>query len=284
VKKSLRNIIIFSIVSLGGGFLGIALDKMNPPANPMQGLGVLLWLVSPLAAALLLRALGGDGWKDFGLKPNFKVGWIWYLAAILIVPLVVLITLGLGSLFGGISLDGFAKMGLSAFLPLVLSGLVGTLMKNIFEEFAWRGYLTPRLEAIGAHPFLNSLLTGFIWAGWHVPYYLYFLDRAVLEAHTTLNLPVFILLAFLLLPLQALAYGELRLLSKSIWPVWIMHNIANAISLPLLSEGFVSLKTGFGGAILSPGTEGILHSILMGLIGLGLYLHRRKNMKDSISA
>jgi len=280
MNKSIRNIIIFSIVSIGFGFLGIALDRINPPSDPMQGLGVLLWLVSPLAANLLLRTLGGDGWKDFGLQPNFKSGWVWYLAAVLIVPLVVIITLVIGSLFGGISLDGFADKGLSSFLPLVFTALIGALMKNVFEEFAWRGYLTPRFEAIGTHPFINSILTGLVWAGWHIPYYLYFLDRAVLEAHTTLSLPVFILLAFLLLPLQALAYGELRLLSKSIWPVWIMHNIANAISLPLLSEGFVKLKPGIGGVFLSPGTEGILHSLLMGLVGLGLYLYRKSSLKD----
>ena len=148
-------------------------------------------------------------------------------------------------------------------------------MKNIFEEFAWRGYLTPRLDSLGVHPFLNSLLTGLVWAGWHVPYYLYFLDRSVLESHTTLNLPVFIFLAFLLLPMQALVYGELRLLSRSVWPVWLLHVMANAISLPLLSAGCVILKPGIGGVLLSPGTEGVFHSILMGIIGLGLYFYRR---------
>lgn len=275
MNKRIRNIVIFSVVSIGGGFLGIALDKMNPSGDPMQGLGVLLWLVSPLAANLLLRAFGGDGWKNFGLKPNFKDGWVWYLVALVIVPIVVLLSIGLGTLFGVISLDGFVQQGMAAFLPLAAAALIGALMKNIFEEFAWRGYLTPQLEAVGAHPFLNSLLTGLVWAGWHVPYYLYFLDRAVLAAHTSLNLPVFITLAFLLLPLQALAYGELRLLSKSIWPVWLMHVIANAISLPLLSAGFVTLNDGISGVLLSPGTEGVFHSLLMGVIGLGLYLHRR---------
>jgi len=276
MKISIRNLVIFALVSLGGGFLGMVLDRLNPPEDPMQGLGVLFWLVSPLAGNLLLRALGGDGWQDFGLKPNFKEGWIWYLAALLIVPLVVLITMGLGTLFGAISLAGFAKLGFSAFLPLVAAAFSGAMVKNIFEEFAWRGYLTPRFEAINLHPFLNSMLTGIIWAGWHIPYYLYFLDRSVLEAHTSLNLSAFILLAFVQLPFQALAYGELRLLSESLWPVWLLHNVANAISLPLLSVGFVTLKPGLGGVFLSPGTEGIVHALLMGLFGLGLYFFRKQ--------
>ncbi len=284
MNRSIRNITIFSLTTVGCGFLGVVVDRLNPPEDPMQGLGVLIWLASPLAANLLLRAFGGDGWKDFGFRPNFKEGWIWYLVALLIIPIVTIIPLGLGTLFGAVSLSGFAQKGFSAFLPLVLTGFVGAMMKNIFEEFAWRGYLTPRFEAIKLHPFANSILTGFIWAAWHVPYYLYFLDRAILQAHTSLSLPAFILMAFLVLPFHALAYGELRLLSKSVWTVWLLHNIANAISLPLLSYGFVTLNAGFSGVLLSPGTEGIVHSLLMGLIGFGLYQYRmHKNFRSNQS-
>lgn len=276
MKKSIRNLVIFAVVTLGCGFLGMFLDRLVPPQDPMKGLGVLLWLVSPLAVNLLLRALGRDGWKDLGLRPNFKDGWIWYPAALLIAPLVVLITLGLGTVFRAVSISGFTRMGFSALLPLMVAAFGAAMLKNIFEEFAWRGYLTPRFEAIKLHPFLSSLLTGLIWAGWHIPYYLYFLDRAELRAHTSLQLPVFIILSFLLLPFHALAYGELRLLSKSVWPVWLLHTVANAISMPLISAGFVTLRGGFVGALLSPGTEGIIHSLLMGLVGLGLYFYRRR--------
>lgn len=276
MNKTLRNLIIFTVVAIGGGFLGIALDRLSPPPDPMQGLGVLVWLVSPLAANLLLRALGGDGWKDFGLGLNLKSGWMWYLVALLIIPLVTLPTLGLGALFGVVSLSGFATQGISAFLSLMGAAFGAAMAKNIFEEFAWRGYLTPRFEALKLHPFVNSILTGFIWAGWHVPYYLYFLDRAVLQEHTSLSVPAFILLAFLVMPFHALAYGELRLLSKSVWTVWLLHNVANAISLTLISNGFVILTRDFSGVLLSPGTEGIVHSLLMGLIGLGLYQYRRR--------
>lgn len=275
MKKQIRNLIIFAVATLGCGFVGMFLDRLVPAEDPMKGLGVLLWLATPLAANLLLRALGRDGWKDLGLRPHFKDGWIWYLTALLIVPLVVLVTLGLGVIFGAVSLSGFAARGFGALQPLIAAAFVGAVVKNIFEEFAWRGYLTPRFEAIKLHPFLSSLLTGLIWAGWHIPYYLYFLDPAELRAHTSLELPVFIILAFLVLPFHALAYGELRLLSKSVWPAWLLHTVANGITLPLLSAGFVTLRAGIVGAALSPGTEGIVHSLLMGLVGLGLYFYRR---------
>jgi membrane protease YdiL (CAAX protease family) len=252
------------------------LDRLMPPENPMEGLGMLFWLIAPLAANLLLRSLGKDGWKDFGLRPNIKGGWIWYPAALLIIPLVVLATLGLGKMFGAVSLSGFSRMGFNALTPLMAAAFGGAAVKNIFEEFAWRGYLTPRFEALGVHPFLSSLLTGFIWAGWHIPYYLYYLDRSELRAHTSLSIPIFIILAFLVLPFHALAYGELRLLSKSVWPAWLLHTVANAVTLPLLSAGFVTLGTGFTGTLLSPGTEGIVLSLLMGSVGLGLCFYRRR--------
>jgi hypothetical protein len=280
MKKSIRNIIIFSMAAVGSGFLGAFLDRGNPPQDSMEGLGVLIWLVAPLVVNILLRLFGGDGWRDFGFKPNFRKSWKWYLVAIAIVPVIVAITMGLGVAVNAISLPGFSQKGVNTFIPLAIAAFVGSLVKNIFEEFAWRGYLTSRFNAIKLHPFVSSILTGFVWAGWHIPYYLYFLDRSVLEAHTTLSMPAFILMAFLLLPLQALAYGELRLLSKSVWPSWLLHNFANALSLPLLSYGFVTLNKGFAGVLLSPGSEGLLYSLLMGSAGLWMYRIRMRNPKN----
>jgi hypothetical protein len=276
MNRQIRNLVIFSIISIGAGFIGIGIDRLSPPSDPMQGLGVLIWLASPLAINLILRAFGGDKWADLGLRPYFKQSWGWYLIALAIPVIVTGATLAIGAVFGKNSLYNFSRMGFSAFLPFFLAGILGAMMKNFFEEFAWRGYLTPRLEAIGAHPFINSILTGFVWAGWHIPYYLYFLNRSTLATHTSLALPAFILVAFLVLPFHALAYGELRLLSKSVWPVWLLHNIANAISLPLFDEGFVDVNSGFAGVLLSPGTDGIVYSLLMGLVGLWLYQVRRR--------
>jgi hypothetical protein len=272
--RTVRNLLIFTIVTLSCGFIGIALDRLSPPPDPMQGLGVLVWLVSPLAANLILRFIGGDGWKDFGLRPHLRSSWRWYLLAVFIPPLVTLAALVLGVMLDAVSLPGFSEQGFGAYLPLVGAAFAGVLVKNIFEEFAWRGYLTPRFEALRLHPFVSSILTGFIWAGWHVPYYLYFLNRLELQAHTALSIPAFILLSFFVLPFQALAYGELRLVSQTVWTTWLLHNVANAISLPLLSYAFVTLSAGSSGVLLSPGTEGVIYALLMGLVGLGLYRYR----------
>lgn len=281
MSNTTRNLVIFTAVSLSAGFVGIAVDRLNPPANPAQGLGALIWLASPLLTGLLLRAFGGDGWRDFGLKPNLKHGWRWYLVALLIVPLVTLVILILGFIVGTTDLSGLAAQGLGTFLGAAGVTFVGVMVKNIFEEFAWRGYLTPRFDSLRLHPLTNATLTGFIWAGWHIPYYLYYLDRETLTAHTPLNLSVFILLSFLVLPFHALAYGELRLISGSVWPSWLLHNVANAISLTLVSGGFMVLPRSFAGVLFSPGTEGIFSSLLMGVVGVVLYRHRQKQSQTA---
>lgn len=282
MNKSVRNLIIFTVATLSGGFVGIGLDKLNPPQDPMQGLGALIWLITPLATCLLLRAFGGDGWQDFGYKPNLRAGWMWYATAVLIATLVALLTLALSALLGAVSLAGFETQGVSTYLSIVGITFASVMVKNIFEEFAWRGYLTPRFEALKLNPFVNHTLTGLIWAGWHVPYYLYFLNREELQSHTSLNLTMFILLSFLVLPFQAITYGELRLVSRSVWPVWLMHNVANAISLPMFSYGFVKINGG-AGVLLSPGTEGILYTLLLASVGIGLYTYRMKKSRDDHS-
>ena len=123
---------------------------------------------------------------------------------------------------------------------------------------------------------MNALITGVIWAGWHIPYYLFFLDRASLQAQIPLSAPALILTSFLILPLHALAYGELRLISKSVWPVWLLHTVSNAISLALVLGSFVKLSGGFDSILLSPTTEGIVFSLLMALTGWALYKYRTR--------
>jgi membrane protease YdiL (CAAX protease family) len=276
MNKIIRNIIIFSLFTVGGGWLGIWLNQVTGNTMPpMQSLGALVWLMSPALSGFLLRALGGDGWKDSGFGLNLISGWKWYLVAILVYPLAALLTFSLAALFGFISADGFAAQGFGAYLSIAGIMLVGSLMKNFFEEFAWRSYLTPRLDATKIHPMLNHLITGILWWSWHLPYYYYFLDRAILKSALTTSLPVFLAIGLIVLFPTAILFGELRLISKSTWTVFLLHNVINAFSMPLLMNGFIKVN-GKMGVIFAPTNEGILTSLLMGAAGLLLYRRRMK--------
>jgi membrane protease YdiL (CAAX protease family) len=282
MNKQIRNIIIVALFTVFGGWLGIWLNNITGNTQPpLQSLGALVWLMSPALVGILLRAFGGDGWKDSGFGLNLRSSWMWYLVAVLVYPLVALLTFGLALVFKSISADGFAAQGFGAYASVVVFMLGASLMKNIFEEFAWRGYLTPRLEAAKVHPILNHLIVGVLWWSWHLPYYYYFLDRAQLATYLgNTSLATFILLAFISTVPTAILFGELRLLSKSVWTVFILHEIINAVSMPLLLNGFIKLN-GVLGTIFSPTNDGIFTSILFGVAGWLLYQYRmKKQIRD----
>ena len=67
--------------------------------------------------------------------------------------------------------------------------------------------------------------------------------------------------------------------SKSVWPVFILHNIVNGLSMTLILNGFVELN-GLMGTILSPTNDGIVTSILFGVVGLLLYRYRMTKQKS----
>ena len=87
---------------------------MNHP--PTQQIGLLLWLITPLITALLLRAFAGDGSKDFGLRPSFKSNAIWYTASLLIYPLVAVLMLAIGGGRGD-DADGSELIQLRSYNP-----------------------------------------------------------------------------------------------------------------------------------------------------------------------
>ncbi|MCX6066652.1 MAG: CPBP family glutamic-type intramembrane protease [Chloroflexi bacterium] len=274
MNKTIRNITLMGLVTIGGGWLGIWLNNVTGnTAPPMQSLGALIWLVSPALAGILLRAFGGDGWQDAGFGLHLRSGWVWYLVAILVYPLVALLTFRLAAVTGAISAEGFAAQGFGAYLSAAGVMMAGSLVKNIFEEFAWRSYLTPRLDAAKVPRFLNHLIVGILWWSWHLSYYAYYLDKATLKSFMTTSLPVFLALGLVSLIPTAILFGELQLASKSTWPAFILHNIINGLSMPLIINGFITLNPPLG-TILTPTNEGILTSFLLGAAGVVIYRNR----------
>ena len=280
MNKIIRNIIIVSLFAVGGGWLGIWLNNVTGnTAPPLQSLGALVWLTTPALSGFLLRAFGGDGWKDSGFGLNLPSGWKWYLLALLVYPLTALLVFALAALFGIVSTDGFAAQGFDAYLSAVGMIFVGSLMKNFFEEFVWRSYLTPRLEAAGVKPLFNHIIVAFLWTSWHLPYYYYFLDRTVLESAITTSIPVFIALAYVTQIPTSILFGELRLISKSTWTVFLLHQVINAVSMPLLINGFIEVK-GPLAIVFTPTNEGVLVSLLFGLVGWWL-MKKRLHLQTS---
>ena len=236
---------------------------------------MLLWLIVPALTGLLLRAVGGDGWSDFGLRPALKKNPGWYAFSLLIYPACIALILGLGYVTGAVSFAGLASVGWGTFLGLVGAAILASFVKNIFEEFAWRGYLNPRLDSLGWAPGASAVLVGVIWGMWHVPYWFGFLALADFKAYTSLNLAAFVPLALVAFVPAAFAFGELRRVTGSVWPTVVLHTMGNAVILTVLLNRLIEFKSGLASELFTPGMEGLLIMVLWTLIGFGIYRRRK---------
>ncbi|MCP4541120.1 MAG: CPBP family intramembrane metalloprotease [Chloroflexi bacterium] len=269
-KGSIRNLIIFVLaINIIGWMAYFFAQGGGTPES--QGLGMLLWLVAPFLVSILLRLFTKD-WQDIGVKPNLNGNGKWYALSILIYPLIVAIVLLIGLLFGGISVTDFST---GLFIQAMTMGLISNFIKNIFEEFAWRGYLTPKMNSTGIKPIAGHLLAGFVWGTWHIPYWLGLLDSATFDSFSTQSLAVFVPMAILGITASGILFGEIRLITGSTWPALIMHTINNAVIAVVLTEGFFKVKRQTG-ILFTPGMEGILSIALITLAGLWLYQQRIK--------
>ena len=276
-RRTIRNLTIFIILVLASGWLGWGLDQAmgNPSA---ESLGMLLWITMPLVVTLLLRTFGGDGWKDFGIKPNFKANWIWYIVAFFVYPVMTVLVLLIGSGLGFITFPDLSRTGLGVLLQAFTLGLLPQLLKNIFEEAPWRGYLAPKVYSLGLNDFVGHTIVGLVWGAWHIPYYLFFLDRATLSNFTTLNLAVYIPLVIWVMISWAFVFGEIRLLTNSFWPAVLMHAVEDAFLFQLFIGNHIQLVPGTDW-LISP-MNGLLMSFLFLALGVGLR-RLRKTMPAS---
>lgn len=207
------------------------------------------------------------GWIAAGLQSHLvepssqQLGLLLWLVA----PLVTVLLLGYQ--LGWVSFPGSVEPLLAVFAI----GLGPSLVKNIFEEFAWRGYLTPKVRSLGLNDYVGHACVGVIWAGWHIPYFLYLVDPVALHAATSLHLATFVALAVPALVAVSIVYGELRLLTNSVWPAVLAHAIGNASIDALVARGFVHVESGKD-VFVSPGYQGVLSMMLF--VVAGVLLHR----------
>jgi len=279
-QASIRNPAIFAVAAVSAGWVGHWLDGVAGGA-PGESPGQLLWVAAPLLTVLVLRVFAGDGWADSGLRPGFSRNAAWYLFSVACFPVCTALILLAGMASGRVSVSGFSWSGSVMFLRLVSLSLVPSFIKNIFEEFAWRGYMAPKVSATGVPDLACHLLVGLVWAAWHIPYYLFFLDRTAFAAYTPLGLPLFIAMMFAgLLPLSVV-YGELRLLTGSVWPAVLLHTVSNAVADPLFQHAYLRIDPG-ADIQFSPGPGSVISILLYSAIGLGLWRYRTGVRRNGI--
>ena len=258
-NRTTRNVIIFSIVVLLSGWIGHYIDQNIPAQSGEETPGMGLWLILPLVTTALLRAFAGDGWKDIGLKPRLATNFKWYIVSILIFPLVTAIVLFIGWLSGWISFSNFRMEG---YMALFATALVPSFIKNIFEEFVWRGYLTSKLASLKLRDTWIYLVVGLIWGAWHIPYYLFFLPEAQIYQILPVDRLVFALIAIVAMIAWTIMFVEIYLVTRSIWPVVVLHMIEDSVINHLVIDQHITI---------APGKE-MFVSPIVGVVPMTIYI------------
>ena len=275
-KKTLRNVILFSLVAISCGWIGVGVNQLLGEPSNLESLGSGIFIASPIVCMILLRLLGGDGWKDFPLKPRFKQNIRWYIFAIAVYPVVIGITLFVGKLLGWVDVS---KFSVAAYLPVFATAFLPVFIKNILEETAFRGYLTVKMEQLTKNEWLIYVVVAFVCQIWHLPYNLIFLDDAYQATFFPYSKELFVLVSLVVIAVWTIMYTEIFFLSRSLLLVVLMHSMKDALN-PLISEGFT---------VISP-DKTLLLSPLFGLIptliylAIGLYLRRIRKSKESFQS
>jgi membrane protease YdiL (CAAX protease family) len=144
---------------------------------------------------------------------HWRIGWRWYLAALIPFGLYLLATILSGSLASfEFTFETLVKVLFSAeagfLVYFFLRGAMG-------EELGLRGFALPRLQS-RMSPFRASAIIGALWAAWHLP---------VLFNRDVVSIVAFLLLAFMLSFIFTWIFNGS---GGSLLPVMIFHAAQNS--------------------------------------------------------
>jgi membrane protease YdiL (CAAX protease family) len=240
---------------------------------------VVIGMFGPALAAVIVRLIRHEGFADAGLRlvgRGHKGGWHMYIAAYLVPPILIGLSLVLVLLTGvqhwaflqnlqvmaqtitrslanlnqplpkGYSAGQLAQIDVLSQTILAFTLAIPFNMIFTFgEEFGWRGYLLQRLAPLGGVK--AAIITGVVWGLWHAPVII--LNGYNYPGHPLLGVGVMVVFTVLL----GIIFAWLRFRSGSVWPSTLAHAAFNA-------------QAGFGALLLSP-ADSLLRAPI-GIIGL----------------
>lgn len=265
-KRDKITLIIFVLVTITAGIFGYLLDQILTDQPEGDSLGMGLWLVLPFLTGIVLRIVNRD-LKQMGIRPNFKNHLKWYAVAFFVFPCVMLISIIGAWITGGLIVG---ETEADTLFILMLHAFFVNCIKNIFEEFAWRGCLVPYLEKTGMNDWLLYVTSGLIWGMWHITYYMFFLPD---EYFTEISRPMMVVSGIVLMIFWSPLFVELRRITNSVWPCVILHSMEDAVPTMLfVTTQVFRIKENYT-FMLDP-ISGIVPTVFVLCIGLGLRKYR----------
>jgi membrane protease YdiL (CAAX protease family) len=185
-----------------------------------SGVGYIPFLVGAAGPSLMAFAIsaiigGKQGIVDLGRRIFlWRVGFAWYLFALLFPALIAFAAIGLHLLLGGAS-PSFALLSKEWYLiPIAL--IIGTIIGGpLEEEFGWRGFAIVHLQK-RYNALVASLIVGILWGIWHLPTFL-------IPWSSQHNLPLVLFL--------------LHDIALSVIFTWIFNNTGGSVFVTMLAHG-----------------------------------------------
>jgi membrane protease YdiL (CAAX protease family) len=208
--RSRAALITFLALTFGLSAIWYSLIIAAGSLGARGGLYVFALMWSPGVSALVTRLIfqrnvRGEGWGWGGR----------WMALAYVLPLgYAIIAYGFVWLtrLGGVDLSRF-KIGIVTFLVV---GTLQSLLSATGEELGWRGFLVPALAQRFSFTRV-AVISGAIWAAWHVP--------LILFADYNAGTPGWYSVLCFAVMVVALGFpfAWLRLRSGSVWPAAILH-------------------------------------------------------------
>jgi membrane protease YdiL (CAAX protease family) len=263
-------------------FLNGGLFSSYPMLTPLAFVLLALLMFAPSVANIATRLITREGWSNTLLRPNFRRGWPFYLAAWFLPALATIVGGAIYYLLFPSRFDPsmtysrgqgmLPAVGITDPWTVIITQTAFTILISLIyiplmfgEEFGWRAYLLQKLMPLG--PRKAVLLVGVIHAIWHWPVifmgYEYGFDYW--GAPVVGPLLWVVIACFLGV---FLAWVTVR--SGSVWPASLGHSVIN--NSPWLMTYFIS---GEPDRLIGPLPVGIIGSLGYAALALLIFFNTR---------
>ena len=263
-------------------FFGIALIFMTALTviysinrNP----DLLMYMIfSPALAALITRMICREGLRNMFLKVNIKRNKSMYVRTMLFAPFIICFGAVINyiifhsgvKLLGMVTVYNLQYTSIFEYLKSVtyeVSNLaiifpIYGIIQSFCEEFAWRGYLLPRMCKI-MKPDKAAVLNGFLWGIWQLPIMMLLYINV---AENPLNGAVMLLV---MSTSVGVIQSYLLYKTESLWCPVLFNLSLNIINIYNPASIFVNISTGNSISHVLPGVVG-----MAGLVIAGMFCYR----------
>jgi len=222
-KYPALSLLVLSMIFGGAILLAVKAARLPEEA------GQLVAFSASLAGIVLAAIEGGKGGvrELLGRFLIWRVGIQWWVFALLFPIIPAVAALYLFDLFGGPAVDWSGLRPLSSIVPSII---ILTIFAGMGEEFGWRGFALPRLQA-RYNALVSSLIIGLIWGIWHTPLFL--------TQGTTQN--DWLIQAGWIAPLGYTVFC----MAWSIQYTWVFNNTKGSVLLAAVVHGAVNAWNGY---------------------------------------